>query len=406
MTDTPGTELDAFAQQVALIRARGVLGRSHGLRRLFDHLAANGRGAALSENDVAHEVFGRAPDPSGDASVRVYIHRLRRKLEAFYAAAGADEPYRLVIPLGEYRLDLTPQTESAISPAIVSRPSWSRRWVVGGGLALLALNLLVWALLFRLPSPDRELASLRRLPVWSALAHDSRPLLIVVGDYYIFGDTAGGVSTQRLVREFGVNSALDLDDYLMRNPQFEGRYQDLDLHYTALGSTLALRKLMPLLDHLGPEDRVQMITASELRPEMLKSANIVYVGYFSSLGLLQEPIMGQSSFAIGETFDELINRRSNRRYVSEAGSATRQTPHLDYAYVASFVGPAGNRFVVAAGTRDIGLLQAAEALTDVSDLRALTKDAARPATFEGLYEVRGLGRTNLSATLVSRRPGA
>lgn len=404
MTDTPETEHDAFAEQVALIRARGVLGRSHGLRRLFDHLAAHGRRAALSENDVAAEVFGRTPDPGGDASVRVYIHRLRRKLEGFYADEGADQPYRLVIPLGEYRLDLA-TVATAATPGSSPR-TWPWRWIAVGAAALLALNLLAWAILLHAPGPERELARLRKLPVWSELAKDSRPLLIVIGDYYIFGDTGGGVSTQRLVREFGVNSALDLDEYVMRNPQFEGRYQDLDLHYTALGSTLALRKLMPLLGHLGSEDKVQMIMVSELRPEMLKSANIVYIGYFSSLGLLEEPIMSHASFRIGETYDELINKRSDRRYVSEAGSATREAPHLDYAYVTSFTGPAGNRFVVAAGTRDIGVLQAAEALTDSADLRTLSSDSEEPAIFEGLYEVRGLGRTNLSATLVSRGPGA
>lgn len=405
MTDTPQTEHDAFAEQVALIRARGVLGRSHGLRRLFEHLADHGSGAALSENDVAAEVFGRTPDPGGDASVRVYIHRLRRKLEGFYADEGADQPHRLVIPLGEYRLDLA-TVATAVTPSAPQPRIWPWRWIAAGAAALLVLNLLAWAVFFHSPGPDRELAQLRKLPVWSELAKDSRPLLIVIGDYYIFGDTGGGVSTQRLVREFSVDSALDLDDYVMRNPQFEGRYQDLDLHYTALGSTLALRKLMPLLDHLGSEDKVQMIMVSELRPEMLKSANIVYIGYFSGLGLLEEAIMTHSSFQIGETYDELINKRSNRRYVSEAGSATRDTPHLDYAYVASFKGPAGNRFVVAAGTRDIGVLQAAEALTNTADLRALTAGAKDPATLEGLYEVRGLGRTNLSATLVSRVPGA
>ena len=97
----------ALAGQVARIRDSGILGRSHGLTRLFDYLADPVReGRPLREADVAQDVFGRELDLTGDASVRVYIHRLRRKLEDFYAKTGAGEPHRLVIPVGDYRLDV------------------------------------------------------------------------------------------------------------------------------------------------------------------------------------------------------------------------------------------------------------------------------------------------------------
>src|SRR5688572_22889041 len=95
-----------LAEQVARVRDSGVLGRSHGLSRLFDYLADPIRaGRTLTEADVAQDVFGRTAEDSADASVRVYIHRLRRKLDDFYAGAGAAEPHRLTIPVGEYRLE-------------------------------------------------------------------------------------------------------------------------------------------------------------------------------------------------------------------------------------------------------------------------------------------------------------
>src|SRR3954471_13438653 len=102
-----GDRSEAFSQQVARIRAGGVLGRSQALMRLVDYLADPAReGRPLREADVAQDVFGRELDLSGDASVRVYIHRLRRKLDEFYAGPGADEPHRLVIPVGDYRLEV------------------------------------------------------------------------------------------------------------------------------------------------------------------------------------------------------------------------------------------------------------------------------------------------------------
>jgi len=97
----------ALTEQVAKVRASRILGRSHGLSRLFDYLADPAHeDRTLREADVAADVFGRDLDLSGDASVRVYVHRLRKKLEDFYAGGGASEPHRLIIPVGEYRLEV------------------------------------------------------------------------------------------------------------------------------------------------------------------------------------------------------------------------------------------------------------------------------------------------------------
>jgi hypothetical protein len=40
--------------------------------------------------------------------VRVYVHRLRRKLDEFYAGPGKDQPMRLILPKGGYLLALEP----------------------------------------------------------------------------------------------------------------------------------------------------------------------------------------------------------------------------------------------------------------------------------------------------------
>jgi hypothetical protein len=68
-------------------------------------------------------------------------------------------------------------------------------------------------------------------------------------------------------------------------------------------------------------------------------------------------------------------------------------------------GPAGNRLVFVAGTRDEGLMQTAEAVSDpelaAASVAAIADSADDPAAgFELLYEVSGLDRTNLSATIV------
>lgn len=64
----------------------------------------DGRAEEIKGYTIAVEALGRAPsfDPQTDPIVRVEATRLRRALEHFYAAAGADESLRILIPRGSY----------------------------------------------------------------------------------------------------------------------------------------------------------------------------------------------------------------------------------------------------------------------------------------------------------------
>ena len=132
---------------------------------------------------------------------------------------------------------------------------------------------------------------------------------------------------------------------------------------------------------------------------MLKSSDVVYVGYLSALRLLQAPVFERSRFVIGDTYDELIEKKTGKSYVSGAGVAAGDTPNRDYGYLAAFKGPGGNHFVIIAGNRDIGVMQTAEIATDRKSLAAVK--ARRDQPLEALYEVDGVGRTNLGAKPVA-----
>ncbi len=73
------------------------------------------------------------------------------------------------------------------------------------------------------------------------------PTLIVIGDYYIFGETDERAGVDRLIREYAINSREDLDAWLMDNPTAMGRYRDLDLYYLPVGAASALRSITPIL---------------------------------------------------------------------------------------------------------------------------------------------------------------
>jgi hypothetical protein len=69
----------------------------------------------------------------------------------------------------------------------------------------------------------------------------------------------------------------------------------------------------------------------------------------------------------------------------------------DYGYFSTFAGPDGNRIVVIAGTRDIGVMQVAQSLSQRGAIRELCQHAGAARAFESLVEVSGMGKTGLHA---------
>ena len=413
------------------ILASGVLGRSELLLRLFNFFVDRARADRVpKEIEVALDVFGKQPDfdVAQDAVVRVYIHKLRRRLDDYYAGVGKDESQRLAIPKGEYRFVLLNHSESSSveseieppDPAIASEAEveleslvasaaarkTARRWlpwllsVVG---ALLLANLAAMLLRPTAPRDTKALQTVRNNPVWARMLDDNLPIYIVVGDYYIFGEIEdGSVDVGHLVRDFKINSAVELEQYLKNNPDLAGRYMDVSLQYLPVAVAFALRNVMPVLEPNNKGARqVQVIQASALTPAMVKSAHVIYIGLLSGMGVLQELVFAGSHFKIGDSYDELRDQQTGRRYFSQAQvQPDSKASYMDYGFFSARTGAEGNELVVLAGTRDVALMHVAEVLTNGDALQLLDRKAGAAQNIEALYAVKALDQTNLGGDLL------
>jgi hypothetical protein len=406
---------EQLAARADRIRASGLLGRSGQLSRLFDYLVeCSVLGKSPKEIDIAVEALGRGAefDVTQDAVVRVYVHKLRRRLDEFYAGPGSTDSQRIVIARGEYRLSLEPNEASVAKeeaappplPADARPPFAKSKWLIGALAASLLINIvLVGVGHFRRSPVDVEVARVRTNPIWSKVLSDDLPIVVVVGDYYIFGETDDSMSVTRMIREFAINSHRELEEYAQNHPEVADKYMDLGLTYLPTSVAPAMRELMPILDVAGK--RVRVVLASEMTPDLLTRADIVYVGYLSGLGMLRRVVFAGSQLAIGDTYDELIDRKSGRHYVSQSSSLWRGDPsYRDYGYFSTFAGSNGNRVIVIAGTRDVALENTAEAVARGDSLDRLTKQAGSHLDFEALYEVYGMEGTNVDSKLLSTVP--
>ena len=232
---------------------------------------------------------------------------------------------------------------------------------------------------------------------------DNLPIYIVVGDYYIFGEIEdGSVDVGHLVRDFKINSAVELEQYLKNNPDLAGRYMDVSLQYLPVAVAFALRNVMPVLEPNNKGARqVQVIQASALTPAMVKSAHVIYIGLLSGMGVLQELVFAGSHFKIGDSYDELRDQQTGRRYFSQAQvQPDSKASYMDYGFFSARTGAEGNELVVLAGTRDVALMHVAEVLTNGDALQLLDRKAGAAQNIEALYAVKALDQTNLGGDLL------
>lgn len=386
-----------FAAEVDRLRAAGAVGASGRVRDIFDWLAARGADApSATQEQIAREVFGQTETDADDATVRVYVHRLRRKIDEFYAhdTAAAAGGARLEIPPGSYALRLRGAPDGDTARTTGKQQSRAPMAAVVAAIVVVAVGVAAWLALARPAVPN---------PIWEPIAQSDRPVLLVLGDYYLFGEVDPVRPEQsRLIRDFRVDSAADLAALQEAEPGRYGAGEDVGLNYLPFSSAYGLLHVLPLLAESGED--VTVVAASQLEPDQLNRYDVVYVGLVSGLHLLEEQTFAGSGFAPGESYDELIDRPSRRTFTSsEARSLASPAFYEDHALLTGFEASSGAQMVIIAGQRETALRGVA-ALVAGDALPPTLAGAARDGAFEALFRVTGQQGADLADTLVIARP--
>ena len=398
---------DLFALSERIITS-GALGRSKNYRALLQYLVqCSIEGKSPKELEIAIDVLGRNNDfdVSVDSTVRVYVHQLRKKLDAYFEKQGAEEDYRIVVPKGSYTLSVIPSIKKIENPSSLFNQQSQGNLNTGlliAGLVLLIVNL-AYMLSVNYSSPAMVSPSAAEHPVWDSVLEDEQPILLVMGDYYIFGELNANGNIARMVREFNVNSRSDLEELRFSDIEKAENYLDLDLSYMPEGSAFALAKIVPILQASGKTVNITMM--SDLTTPDIRNNHIVYIGYISALEKLTDITFAGSGLRIGRSYDELLNTETQEYYTSDAGLPEEGQPFRDYGMFAKFPASIDTQIVLISGMRDAGLMHTAQALSDTETLDDLivaiendTEEAI--ASFEALFEVFGVDRLNFDSNLV------
>lgn len=394
-----GSSNASFEREIERLREVGVVGRSGRLRELFDFLADRGPDAeSASQAEIAQEVFGQVESDADDATVRVYVHRLRKKLEDHYTAnLPASGRAQLDLPAGVYALRVVKEDAApAAIPQAVTLPAESRF----GGKAILAIVALAALATFAagyMLKRDGPQAN----AIWDPLLESDRPVLVALGDYYLFGEIDPVFPEDgRLIRDFQVNSPEDLLRMQEAEPERYGNAEDVGLNYLPFQTSYALQSLAPLLNASGKQ--VNIIAASELTSDQLNTHDVVYIGLLSGMGLLEEITFANGGLRIGDSYDEIIDKDSGKRWMSdEARRLASPAFYRDYAYIARFTAPGGALVTVVASERVTGLRGVGPIVA--AKLDQGLGDSASGGDFEALFQVTGQQGADLSSRLVLAR---
>src|SRR5437868_3935997 len=171
--------------------------------RLICDYYLEGRAQELNEHILGYDVFGRdsSYNPSNDPIVRVFAHEIRKKLEAYYANEGANDPVRLEIPAGSYQPVFTRQlpepasemAEATLPPLTEPEALPTRRRGSYGKLAASLVGLGLVAAVLVLAFANRQLrqeiarADAAKDPaaygsVWASFLSDKNPPLVILSN--------------------------------------------------------------------------------------------------------------------------------------------------------------------------------------------------------------------------------
>ncbi len=408
ISESPDPAID-FASEAARFREILATGRSAVFLQLFDFLVArSGDGRAPKEVEIALSVFDKdgADGNAGDSAVRVYVHRLRKRLDDHYAGHSGQ---RLYIPKGEYRILLSSPSEAVEPPEV--QPWFSpRRWpgatkIVAALLLLIIANLMIWAFVTPGGEANDPALQLRSTSFWHPVALD-RPSLLVSGDSFLLAEAEQQRSVKRLILDPQIQSRADFGSYLTTHAKDFYTLYDLDLRYAPVGTAIATWQLLPVMTalHQMRGGAPMLLPSSRLRPTALDTNDIVYVGRLSSLGILASPLFQTSGFKWDRAREILSDTASRARYGGPDAIAAEPSVRKDYGYIASFRAPSGRHVLIIAGIGDKGVESMAQLVTDPVQIGQLAGQRAATRSFEALYEVKTMDNVALDRTLIEVRP--
>lgn len=377
-------------------------------QKIFNYLLdASIKGESIKESSIAIHLFGKdaTHDPSTDSTIRAYISNLRKKLAHYYLTVGKENPYHVEIPKGHYDLIFHEYKSKQSSKFNLKKYRILQFLMLG---VILILCTVIVYLLSNRPASYLAFKQLNDHPIWEDFLKPGKPILIVVGDYFVFRMQLDNEGTRSYIRDIRINSGNDLNDYLKNKPDHKAKITNTNLTFMNKYGPWSVFSILPIF---SIKKEISLKLSSELNIEDLKRNNIIYVGSFKSLGVLT-PIAQKLHISYNQDHHEYQIKPFQLTYFGP-DSTVRTTyasignvdtkDMIDHAIVAKVPGYNDKTYLFFISLHEIGNIAAVKYFTDVIKLDDFesnfnTKEDSK--FFESIFRVQGIERTDLRIELL------
>jgi hypothetical protein len=437
----PCSALDTRWELVQRVAASQLFAKGPKLRAFLVYVCENclqGQPENLTAQLIGTRVFGRNPDydPSEDNIVRVEARELRKRLTAYFATEGRDEPVVIEIPKGGYlpvflprEPETTPKalgTDLIIEPAAesVSTPARSRLVPALFTSLAVAIGIIVWLAASSPVQKQRDvfLSGLRQpgsaaanFSIYDDLlgqlgANPGRDALLVL-------------SNPQLITYFGSDKNLDptgssglsipIPPELKSKiaPALRERDQDFPFKffhvtnagYTGIGETVAAFHIGRLMNLLGR--RVRLTQGRFLNWDHVDKQDLILLG-----GPHSNDWSYQSD--TNSNFEIIGNSVVNMKPLPGEEAVYKTDQSTDYAIIKRLRTPYDFETLLIAGISNAGTAAAGEFLTNpykviaaYRTIRGAAADNEFPPNWEILIKVAVREGVPLDSSVIATRPG-
>ena len=357
-------------------------------------------GQSPKESTIAIEFFGKDSsfNTSEHSLVRFHMHKLRKKLEAYYQSEGETDPVRLAIPKGHYELRFEPRSESPL------KKFTTREYVLAA--LLFAGIITIILLIMRQPHAKISNPIPKNDPLWSSFFDNDLPIHVVIGDYYIFEEWDAELEYYRRVMDYWIDEEGEFSNFEEEHP--ERRLKQFPLGELPHNSIYNLKSLDHVFYSFEKDYDIKMTRF--LQPGDISGYNIIYVGELRHLRLLEKVV----SKAPVKLHHELNPYRS-LTILNTAGD-TLQTFHTknlwstdslitDYGVVAKLPGFRDEDIILLCGFGYISQIELVNLVCFPEKLEVFYREMCQqseqqfPEYFISIFRVEGYHYTNYRSTI-------
>lgn len=339
---------------------------------------------------------GKGFNPAIDPSVRIYIHRLRNKIKAYYDDEGKTDKIILTIPKGHYEVRF--QQQSFVKRTLLQRLASKRLAILGIIIALVITNSLTLFKYFSRPKSTQIISNPipKDDPIWAHFFSNQLPTTIVIGDHFQFWEYDNELQKARVIIDYGINSQAEFEQFAQR---FSKRSVKKERHGgLPVNSAWNIYDLTHALYSFNQSATIELsslFAATQFDLKNFIDRNVIYIGGFSSLReigtiLAKLPI----EYRYTDNFKGILTVRipNSDSLISFVGKKLDNQYHQDVGLIAKVAGSNNENYLFLCGfafpsqIETVRLLSRPDLLANLYSQLAVDK-AAFPKHFIIIVEI-------------------